>query len=139
MKFCSQSACNNDLDWYKSVKETQGSVEVTSIGQLNNIQKYGCYTISSGDKSFQAIHDVIEMKLKEQEKRLPKHKYTLDELRDLESKLVLITSNNAENRKEVDLFLKVSHFVIACTVLTIECTLDIFICKWKPEITCPYT
>lgn len=52
------------------------------------------------------------MKLEEQEKRLPKLKYTLDELRDLESKLVLITSNNAENRKEVDLFLKVSHFVI---------------------------
>ena len=57
------------------------------------------------------------MKLEEQEKRLPKHKYTLDELRDLESKLVLITSNNAENRKEVDLFLKVSHSVITYTIL----------------------
>ena len=78
--------------------------------------------MSSGDKSFQNIHDVIEMKLEEQEKRLPKLKYTLDELRDLESKLVLITSNNAENRKEVDLFLKVSHFVITYTILTTECS-----------------
>ena len=109
LSLCSQIACNNDLEWYKSVKETQGSVEVTSIGQLNNIQKYGCYTISSGDKLFQTIYDIIEMKLEEQDKILPKHKYTLDELRDLESKLVLITSSNAENRKEVDLFLNVSY------------------------------
>ena len=60
------------------------------------------------------------MKLEERDKRLPKHKYTLDELRDLESKLVLITSSNAENRKEVDLFLNVSDF---CVFVTIYSTL----------------
>jgi hypothetical protein len=102
-------ACNNDLEWYKSVKETQASVEVTSFGQMNNIFQYGCYTVGSGRSNIcQNYHEVIHLSLREREKRLTKQNYNLEELRDLESKLVLITGSKAENRAHVDTFIDVS-------------------------------
>jgi len=99
------------LEWFKSVKETQGSVEVTSLGQMNTILKYGCYFIgSSRPEVNQNSSQIINLKLKEKDKesRIVKKKYSLEELHDLESKLVLITGSKAENRMEVDLFLGVS-------------------------------
>lgn len=47
-----------------------------------------------------------------QKESLPKYKYTFDELRDLESKLVLIAGQQSPERKEVDQFLDVSLFII---------------------------
>ena len=101
--------CKQQLEWYKSVKETQGSVEVTSFGKMRNILAYGCYSV--GSKSPQAahsIHEMVHLKLENTGKLLSKTNFSLDDLRDLESKLVLITGSKAENRKEVDQFLNVS-------------------------------
>ena len=107
-----QIYCNGDVEWYKSVKETQGSVEVTSYGQMDIIFECGCYLV--GGKQCRSVagkslKDVIRLQLKEKniEKCLTKKKYNLEELRDLESKLVLITGNQAGNRSKVDLFVNV--------------------------------
>ena len=90
------------------MKDTQGSVEVTSFGQMKNIFCYGCYTIGrERAKTVHSIHDTIHLKLEERDKHLPKKSYSLDELRDLESKLVLITGSKAENRAEMEQFLDV--------------------------------
>lgn len=105
-----QADCNRDLEWYKSVKETQGSVEVTSFGQMESILNYGHYTIAGKrNMAMHRIHDVIRLTLVPQgDKKLIKTSYTLDELRDLESKLILITGSKAENRATVEQFLNVS-------------------------------
>ncbi len=87
-------------------------MEVTSIGQMNNILKYGCYFIGSSAVSVcHNLHEVIHLSLKEQSKKLVKKNYNLEELRDLESKLVLITGSKADHRKKVDFFLDVSFCV----------------------------
>ena len=108
-----QASCDKDLEWYKSVKETQASVEVTSYGQMDNIKSYGCYCIGEmRDVAMDNIHDVIRLSLIPLPgKKLLKTSYTLDELRDLESKIVLITGSRAENRAAVDQFLDVC---VAC-------------------------
>ncbi len=94
------------------MKETQGSVEVTSYGQMDNILTYGRYHVGvSTSQRAHGIHEVIRLKLDDrckQLQKLPKTAYSLDELRDLESKLVLITGSKAENRRRVDQFLNVS-------------------------------
>ena len=101
--------CNEQLEWYKSVKETQGSVEVTSFGKMKNILTYGRYRVGSkSTQTVHSIHDMIHLKLENTEKQLTQNNFSLDDLRDLESKLVLITGTKAENRKEVDQFLNVS-------------------------------
>ena len=52
------------------------------------------------------------MKLNTPKDKVLKTFYNLDELRDLESKLVLITGSKAENRTEVDHYLNVSSLLI---------------------------
>ena len=79
-------------------------METTSYGQMSNILKYGIYEIGFKKN----VHGLISVSLSRHCQNLVKWKYTLDELRDLESKLVLICGNKAENRAEVDHYLNVS-------------------------------
>ena len=84
---------------------------------MRNILKYGCYSVGASARvAVQSVHDLISMRLEERDKKLLKKIYTLDELRDLESKLVLICGNKEESRTEVDHFLNVSSIQLrVCT------------------------
>ena len=94
----------------------QGSVEVTSFGKMNNILTYGRYRVGTKNtQTVRSIHDMIHLKLENTGKQLPQNNFSLDDLRELESKLVLITGSRAENRKEVDQFLNVSDR--GCTIV----------------------
>ena len=104
-----QKGCAKYIGWYQSVKETQGSVEKSSFGQMKNIQEYGCYTIGSQSLGVHSkLSQLIRMDLEQRDKPLPQLKYSLDELRDLESKLVLITGRESKEKEQVDHFLNVS-------------------------------
>lgn len=83
-------------------------MEVTSYGQMRNILNYGRYQVGVTIQStpVHSIHDLISLKLVVRDKKF-KTLYNLDDLRDLESKLVLITGSKAENRTEVDHYLNV--------------------------------
>ena len=77
---------------------------------MNNINYYGVYEIGYSKKGILVSRsEGIHLRLREsRSKRIHKLHYNLDELRDLESKLVLITGRETTERKEVDLFLDVS-------------------------------
>jgi len=76
--------CNQQLEWYKSVKEAQGSVEVTSFGKMRNILAYGRYKVGSNNtQTVHSIHDMIHLKLENTGKQLHKTSFSLDDLRDL--------------------------------------------------------
>ena len=81
-------------------------MEKTSIGQMTNILKYGTYRVGF-KKSAQTVHELITVTLTQRYQKLIKTKYTLDELRDLESKLVLICGNKADTRAKFDHYLNV--------------------------------
>ena len=83
---------------------------MTSYGQMNNIFQYGCYFVGSDEsKICHSFHEVVQLSLQGHKKgKFTKKHYNLDELRDLESKLVLITGSKAENRADVDHFIDVS-------------------------------
>ena len=75
---------------------------------MNNIINYGCYKVGSRKlQIFQSREEIVHVTLYERDKRLHKKAYTLEDLKDLESKLILITGSKAENRTEVDYFLDV--------------------------------
>ena len=79
---------------------------------MNNILCYGHYIIGGvKGKTVHSIHDVIHLKLEKSGRQFSKKSYSLDELRDLESKLVLITGSNAKNREQVEQYLNVSGSV----------------------------
>ena len=111
------------------MKETQGSAEETSFGQMKNINRDGCYTIGSRKKTIHTSpSQLIKMNVREREKVLPKYTYTLDDLSDLESKLVLITGRMSTEREEVEQFLLVS---ISVPILGNSC-IDKLLCVHPP-------
>ena len=84
-------------------------MEVTAYGQMENIFKYGCYIIGTKETIVcKNYNEVISLSLEAKSKCHIKKEYILEELRDLESKLVLITGSKAENRAQVDHFVNVS-------------------------------
>lgn len=111
-----QAICSRHLNFFNMVKTNQGSVEVTTYGQMENILKYGRYQVKistdTSNVTAKTLHDLIsvQLHLKEHEdtNALPKMSYSLSDLRDIESKLVLISGNRKESKKEVDLFFSVS-------------------------------
>ena len=89
---------------------------------MENILNYGLYTIAGRrDVAMHSIHDVIQLTLLPLKgKKLIKTKYSLDDLRDLESKLVLITGSKAENRAAVEQFLDVCSCSYVCALLKFQ-------------------
>ena len=121
------------------MKETQGSIEETTFGQMNNILAYGCYKVGSGKPRIcQGIHEVIQLKLTEHDKTLTKKHYTLNELRDLESKLALIVGKNAENRTEVGIFTHTLHTVcrIAEVLISLQQVGNVKYTGWRLYVPC---
>lgn len=121
------------------MKETQGSIEETTFGQMNNILAYGCYLVGSQrPQIFHSIHDIIHLILTERDKPLTKKQYTLNELRDLESKLALIVGKNAENRTEVGLFTHTLHNVcrIAEVLISLQQVGNVKYTGWRLQVPC---
>ena len=102
--------CRQDLDWYKEIKKIQGSVETTSVNQVEDINNYGAYTIScEGEKLLQSIESAVSLKITRI--NAAKKIYSFNDLRDLESKLVLIRGRSTKGGKEITRFLDVSAIV----------------------------
>ena len=114
-------ACNEDISWYQSLSETQESVE------MRNILRYGIYQVGVGSQSKlpQNIHEVIFVRLNPPDDKVLKTIYNFDELRDLGSKLVLITGCKAENKMEVDHYLNVSSLSHVSRLIVIICTFSL--------------
>ena len=82
---------------------------------MDKILECGSYKVGNEErKVFGNLDEVVLMHLTVNKDDITntadlKAMYSLGELRDLESKLVLITGSQAENREKVDNFLNVSY------------------------------
>ena len=82
------------------MKATQSSFGVTAISKVNDINKWGEYKISSTEEMpLLFIGDAIKLKIHWLD--AVKREYLLDDLRDIEGKLLLLTGkrNSAGNDK----------------------------------------
>lgn len=101
--------CKQDLDWYVEIKKIQGSVEITSINQVEDINSFGVYTIHSDEHNLlQSSEKAVLLKISRAKPF--KQEYSFNDLRDLESKLVLIRGRNTKGAAEMDRFLDVNYF-----------------------------
>ena len=80
--------------WYKTIQSTMGSVEESAFGQLDDITKHGMYVIHVGDGIPKDIRSLVKVQVLKQHSA--KREYTLDELKDLQSKLALIKGKMTE-------------------------------------------
>ena len=99
-----------------------GSVEETVYGQMEDLTKHGVFTFKSPEKYIpKDIQDVAHVEIVKDS--ASKQQYSLDELKDLQSKLALIKGNITDESVNAmtELFWIVSeyvdcHKVIMCTV-----------------------
>ena len=96
---------------YIEIKKIQGSVEVTSINQVEDINSYGAYTIHCDEhKKLISIENAVSLKISRI--KAAKKDYSFNDLRDLESKLALIRGRSTKGAAEMDRFLDVSYILV---------------------------
>ena len=86
--------CRENLSWYKTIQSTLGSVEGSAFGQLEDITKHGKYIIQVGQGIPKDIRGLVTVEIVKEHPA--KSEYTLDELKDLQSKLALIRGKMTE-------------------------------------------
>ena len=88
---------------FKIMKESLGSVEVSSFSQVEVINSRGQYTVvgTSGD-----VSDCISLRIKPLplEESGGRKTFSLGDLQDLQSKLILISGHGSERQSEVNVF-----------------------------------
>ena len=107
---------------------------------MDNILAYGCYHVGPKKalSTSHSIHDIIHLTLTKRDKSLTKNYYSLNELRDLESKLALIVGKNAENRTEVGLFTHTLHNIcrIAEVLISLQRVGNVKYMGWILQVPC---
>jgi hypothetical protein len=140
---------NKEVEWLNEVKNGHGSVERTSYGQMDSSIKFGVYHIGTAEPRSAAVPR-IEICLKEEHGK--RRTYSLEQLQELESRLVLIggsTSNSQngasevtekEERKKVEIeeFLKVFQIVrqVADLVVELQCEGHVKYIGWHRWYPC---
>ncbi|KAJ7339382.1 hypothetical protein OS493_005777 [Desmophyllum pertusum] len=107
------------LEWLKTVKESHGPVAMTSLAQAKTINFIGVYVVGNLDTKIDlptdqgrrlSFNDVIQLTipLKDGSEEVENKTYSVDELKDLQSKLMLIAGKAERWKDEVEQFAKAS-------------------------------
>ncbi|XP_060599995.1 E3 ubiquitin-protein ligase RNF213-like [Ruditapes philippinarum] len=90
---------NKELEWLKDVVKAHGSVEVTSFMQADAINSCGVYTIGK-----MALENSFKLTVREEAGKRQKRDYTLVQLQDLTSRLMLVAGNTENGNENVENF-----------------------------------
>ncbi|XP_077022284.1 E3 ubiquitin-protein ligase RNF213 isoform X2 [Tamandua tetradactyla] len=98
-----------NLEWLKTVKESHGSVELSSLSLATAINSRGIYVIKAPMKDQRICQDtVLRLLLPESHGgREERREYSLEELKELLNKLMLMSGKKEQNHVEVETFSEV--------------------------------
>ncbi|XP_035389185.1 E3 ubiquitin-protein ligase rnf213-alpha-like isoform X2 [Electrophorus electricus] len=126
------------LDWLKTVKESHGSVELSSISLVKAINTRGVYTISAQYQTKINMDTALRLDVPEEhgEGQESRH-YVLEDVRDLQNKLMLM-SGKGEQSNEVEHFTEVFDHVqrLAGTFLDMLSAGNPLFRHWEAKIIC---
>ena len=103
------------LPWLKQIKESHGSVALTTLVQVEAINSCGVYYIADSEIAPERKHVNSGMGMclknlvylvvpKEENKNREERVYSLEEIKDVQSKLMLIAGKADSGKEEVDQF-----------------------------------
>ena len=98
------------MDWLQGIETSHGSVAKSSLLDAQAINQKGVYRIgyiSEDERDRLKIEKVVELSVPLGESGESKY-YSLDDLKDLQSKLMLIAAKASHGKEEVDQFTNVS-------------------------------
>ncbi|KAM6905305.1 E3 ubiquitin-protein ligase rnf213-alpha-like [Xenentodon cancila] len=96
------------LEWLKTVKDSHGSVELSSLSLASTINKNGIYLISAQSAKKLSLETALKLQIPEEhEEGRQMRCYSLEDLRELQNKLMLMSGKGDQGQKEVDHFAEV--------------------------------
>ena len=136
---------NRNLEWIKACKDQQGSVEQTSLTMVAKINQTGVYEISmpsqksSRATNLKTIDNCIKMSYQkvanQSDDDIVMTELSLEDLRELRSKLMLITAGT-DGKKDVDRFAKILSLVELVTkrfIALVNAGCHLFL-HWKLQV-----
>lgn len=97
-----------NLEWLRTVKESHGSVELSSLSLATAINRRGIYVIHAPGEGPISPDTVLRLLLPERHRDQEEvRSYSLEELRELLNKLMLMSGKKDHNSTEVEVFSEV--------------------------------
>ncbi|XP_053562489.1 E3 ubiquitin-protein ligase RNF213 [Bombina bombina] len=127
------------IEWLKTVKESHGSVELSSLSLATTINKKGMYVIQAPSNNRKitpdsVLHLYLEDNLGVEDTRC----YSLEELKELLNKLMLMSGKGDQGNIEVEKFSEIFTYVQRLA----RCFIDLYLAgnmlfrNWKTRIYC---
>ncbi|XP_034046727.1 E3 ubiquitin-protein ligase rnf213-alpha [Thalassophryne amazonica] len=96
------------LEWLKTVKDSHGSVELSSLSLASSINNNGTYLIRAKNVKKLNLDTVLKLQILETHDEGQQWRdYSLEDLRELQNKLMLMSGKGDQGQKEVDHFAEV--------------------------------
>ncbi|XP_055738567.1 E3 ubiquitin-protein ligase rnf213-alpha-like [Salvelinus fontinalis] len=126
------------LEWLKTVKDSHGSVELSSLSLAKSINTRGIYIISAQNQKKLCLDTALKLQIPEQQEEDQMRNYSLEDLRDLQNKLMLMSGKGEQSQIEVDHFTEVFDSVQRLAVAFVDLYAagnPLFRC-WEARIHC---
>ncbi|XP_077939881.1 E3 ubiquitin-protein ligase rnf213-alpha isoform X1 [Gasterosteus aculeatus] len=96
------------LEWLKTVKDSHGSVELSSLSLASAINNKGIYLISAQGVKKLSLDTALKLQIPEEhDEGQQMRSYSLEDLRELQNKLMLMSGKGDQGQNEVDHFAEV--------------------------------
>uniref|UniRef100_A0A3Q4I5J3 RING-type E3 ubiquitin transferase n=1 Tax=Neolamprologus brichardi TaxID=32507 RepID=A0A3Q4I5J3_NEOBR len=119
------------LEWLKSVRESHGSVEFSSLSLATSVNNRGIYIIKAQDQQ----QNSLTLQIDDSHKNMT---YTYEDLKELQNKLMLMSGKKQQNQSEVERFTEVFDNIQRFTKAFVDIYTagnPIFRC-WEAKIYC---
>ncbi|XP_027705939.1 E3 ubiquitin-protein ligase RNF213 [Vombatus ursinus] len=128
------------LEWLKTVKDSHGSVELSSLSLATAINNKGIYIIKlPKDGQKVSLDTVLHLRLLEKhEDHEEVRRYSLEELKELLNKLMLMSGKKDQNHIEVDKFSEVFCNIqrLAHAFINLYTAGNVLFRSWKATVYC---
>ncbi|KAM4623618.1 E3 ubiquitin-protein ligase rnf213-beta [Polymixia lowei] len=125
------------LNWLKGLKETHGSVEQSSLSLASSINAQGVYHIEwpKGNTEKRCLQSLLLVKVMNGHEEKT---YSLEDLLELQNKLMLMSSKGEHGREQVNRFTQVFEGVqrLATIFLQMQSSGNMLFRKWHAEVQC---
>ncbi|KAK5851292.1 hypothetical protein PBY51_002095 [Eleginops maclovinus] len=125
------------LNWLKALKETHGSVEQSSLSLASSINADGVYHIGWSDENTEkrCLQNMIQVTIK---RGTEEKSYKLEDLLELQNKLMLMSSKGEHGREQVNRFTEVFEGVqrLGTILLQMQTSGNMLFREWHAEVQC---
>ncbi|XP_035510465.1 E3 ubiquitin-protein ligase rnf213-alpha [Morone saxatilis] len=127
------------LEWLKTVKDSHGSVELSSLSLASAINSKGIYQISAQNVKKLSLDTVLKLQIPEENDEGREMRcYSLEDLRELQNKLMLMSGKGDQGQSEVDHFAEVFASVqrLAEAFIALYSAGNPLFRHWEAQINC---